>query len=106
VTDDDAMLSEWLPQAGAAKLLGVSFDTVVRRRKMGRLQGRRDDRGRWLVQVPATERTMAMDAAELPVLRARIVELERDRNEWRRQAQVTAATLAQLAAALPDSQRD
>jgi hypothetical protein len=103
---------EWLLMADAALALGVSVDTVKRRLKRGRLEGRKDPAGRWQVMVPTTEPVHAHDSpdtlTELAVLRARVADLERereqlvaDREAWREQAHRSDVHLQQLTAGLP-----
>jgi hypothetical protein len=109
---DPGTVGEWLLMADAALAFGVSVDTVKRRLKLGRLEGRKDPAGRWQVLVPATEHVQAQDSpdtlTELAVLRARVADLERereqlvaDREAWREQARRSDVHLQQLMAHLP-----
>jgi hypothetical protein len=103
---------DWLLVADAALALGVSGDTVKRRLKLGRLEGRKDHAGRWQVLVRAMEHRHPHDglelATELAVLHARVVDLERereqliaDREAWREQARRSDVHLQHLMARLP-----
>ncbi len=114
--------TEWLPMDEAADRLGVSVDTVKRRRKAGQLRGQHEQTPsgyRWLVEVPARARAGAAsesntadapghapaDALELATLRAEVAGLrevlsqvaaERDRAYRRIEVLERLAERAQL----------
>jgi DNA repair exonuclease SbcCD ATPase subunit len=56
----------WVPKEEAARLLGVSIDTVERKLKRGELNGKQDPRPRgwrWLVEIPQDVATAETSAA-------------------------------------------
>ena len=94
----------WVPKEEAARLLGVSIDTVERKLKRGELNGKQDPRPRgwqWLVEIPqdvATAETSAAPAStpadayasELEALRELVDTVKDEVAHLRRQLQFQA----------------
>jgi hypothetical protein len=53
VADLEAGAGQWLSQSEAGARLGWKLNRVIAARRSGRLQGRKGNRGEWLVLVPA-----------------------------------------------------
>ena len=103
----------WVPKEEAARLLGVSIDTVERKLKRGELNGKQDPRPRgwrWLVEIPQdvaaaeTSEASASNPANAPadahanepeVLRELIDTVKDEVAELRRQLQSQAESYQQ-----------
>ena len=100
----------WVPKEEAARLLGVSIDTIERKLKRGELKGKQDPRPRgwrWLVEIPqdvATAETSADNPAnapadahanELEALRELVDTVKDDVAQLRRQLQSQAESYQQ-----------
>ena len=100
----------WVPKEEAARLLGVSIDTIERKLKRGELKGKQDPRPRgwrWLVEIPqdvAIAETFAAPATnpanapadahanELEALRELVDTVKDEVAQLRRQLQSQAET--------------
>ena len=52
MAEPEAGAGQWLSQSEAGLRLGWKLNKVIAARRSGRLQGRKGNRGQWLVQVP------------------------------------------------------
>lgn len=83
-----------LPLSDAARVLGVSADTVRRKVKTGVLTARQDERGRWWVTMSAGE----PHVDEVAALRSALADAERRAIEAERRATDAEQRVAELVA--------